>query len=160
MTTVAAICSTLGEVFRAHGFSGRGRRWKRRVSEVVTIIEIDSPPASRSVAIDVGVWAPIFGGDEPTGVTHSPLLMHMETMELADGVEPLDAARSFDLRSEMSDEERLGVVAHMAEALVRHLAKLSSPEALRAAYHRGDLASAAMRADVRALLDGGSDIEG
>ena len=48
-----------------------------------------------------------------------------------------------------------GVVTHRAEALALYLAELSSVKALRAAYSRGDLAAAAMRADVRALLADG-----
>ena len=73
----------------------------------------------------------IFGGDEPTGVIHCPLLMRMERMELADCAEPQDVAESFDLRSEMDDADRLGVVTRQAEALPPipdPSVKISTPE--------------------------------
>jgi hypothetical protein len=158
MTLAATICSALADVFRAEGFGGRGRRWKRRISDVITIIEIDSPPKSQSVAIDVGVWADAFGGDEPAGTIHCPLLMHMETMPLGDESDGLEIARAFDLRSEIPEEARLAVVTHTAEALARYLADLRSLGALREAYQRGELASAVMRAHVRTVLaDGARD---
>lgn len=153
MSLESLLVTHLGDVFRACGFAGGGRRWRRRTADVTTIIEIDSPPKSRSVAIDIGVWAPAFGDREPAGVTHCPILMHMETLpRLTDAGDPILLARALHTTSEMPEQERVLVVTSQVRALCDYLAELSSLEALQQAYGRGDLDAAAIKAETRAII--------
>ena len=153
MSLESSLVTHFGDVFRARGFAGGGRRWRRQMGDVTAIIEIDSPPKSRSVAMDIGVWAPAFGGREPGGVTHCPILMHMETLPpLKDVSDPILLARALHTASDMPEQERLLVITSKARALCDYLAELSSLEALQQAYRRGDLDAAAIKAETRAII--------
>ena len=153
MSLEPLLVTHFGDVFRACGFAGGSRRWRRRTADVTAIIEIDAPPKSRCVAVDIGVWAPAFGGREPAGATHCPILMHMETLPpLQDAGEPILLARALNTTSDMPEQERLLVITSKARALGDYLAELSSLEALQQAYRRGDFDAAAMRAETRAMI--------
>lgn len=153
MTLESLLVTHFGDVFHACGFAGRGRRWRRRIADVTAIIEIDSPPVSRSVAIDIGVWAPALGGREPAGATHCPILMHMESLPpLKDAGDPILLTRALYTTSDMPEQERLLVITSKARALCDYLAELSSLEALQQAYMQGDLDAAVIKAETRAII--------
>jgi hypothetical protein len=104
----------LGEVFRGSGYAGRGRRWRLRSPEATTIIEIDSPPKSRSVGVDIGLWVLQFGGSEPAGAMACPVVMHMENLPLDDNSDGLVVARAFDRGSDTPEHERLRAIRDRA----------------------------------------------
>ena len=152
LSVASTVPALFGEAFRASGYAGRGRRWRRRSAEATTIIEIDSPPKSRSVGIDIGVWVPQFGGSEPAAAMACPVVVHMENLLLDDTSDGLVVARTLDSGSDMPDYERLQTIRDRAEAVSRYLCEISSLEALRRAYRKGELNSAFMTASARALI--------
>jgi hypothetical protein len=153
MSLESLLVTHIGDVFHACGFAGRGRRWRRRTVDVTAIIEIDSPPVSRSVAIDIGVWTPALGGREPAGATHCPIVMHMDTLPpLKDASDAILLARALYTTSAMPEQERLLAITSTARALCDYLTELSSLEALQQAYRRGDLDAAAIKAETRAII--------
>lgn len=152
MTFSATVKSWIAESLKAAGLRGRGAVWRVKGSEVQWVVHIDDLPNSNRLGVDIGLE--LHPTTTPRRPTDCPILLHLENVPVA---RSFAVVESLDLNSNLQADQRRHQLEDVTRALARYLADHLTLDAVRSAYRDGDLASAFIRKEARAFLEGVSD---
>lgn len=150
MNLTAAAKSWLSESLKVGGFGGRGAVWRMKGSEVQWVVHIDELPYGNRLGVDIGLE--LQPATTPHRPTDCPILLHLENVPVARDSAVVEA---LDLDSGLAPDQRRQELEDVTRALATYLTGHLTLSAVRGAYRAGDLGSAFIRKDARAILEAG-----
>lgn len=150
MTLTAATKSWISEGLKAAGFRGRGSVWRMKGPEVQWVVHIDELPYGNRLGVDIGL--DLQSATTRHRPTDCPVLLHLENLPVASDFAVVE---SLDLDSGLGPDQRRQELENATRALASYLTGHLTLRAVRAAYHAGDLGSAFIHKDARAILEAG-----
>lgn len=153
--TAADLKSVFADAFEQAGMTSRRGTWRWSSPELTWLIELDRSPHGERYGLDLGVSlnrGSVVG--DPARPTDCPILMHLENLPISVDVTRADMIEALDLGSGLLDENRAGVLRSVAEAVSKYVQSTATESALRSRFRAGDLRSAFVHKDVRAVLEG------
>jgi hypothetical protein len=150
MTPIATAKSWISESLKTAGLRGRGSVWRMKGPEVQWVVHIDELPYGNRLGVDVGLE--LQTTTTPRRPTDCPVLLHLENIHIA---RDFAVVASLDLDSGLAPDQRRQELEGVTRALANYLTGHLTLSAVRAAYAAGDLGSAFIRKDARAILEAG-----
>lgn len=127
--------------------------WRWSSPELTWLVELDRSPHAERYGLDLGIHVHGWGGADPVRPTDCRVLAHLENLPVSSELDRSDVLAALDLSTALPEDERAATLRVIAEALVAYIQGTGTEAELRARYRAGDLRSAFVHKEARAVLE-------